>query len=92
MILELNNMRIKPLNVRKKVTWYNRLPTNGYRTPKKGVRYNYPLFICLKNRQSPKKKKIYVAQQRAINKPATHKPKPNRAKHQAAIIPIAPRN
>ena len=36
MILELNNMRIKPLNVRKKVTWYNRLPTNGYRTPKKG--------------------------------------------------------
>ena len=25
--------------------------------PKKGVRYNYPLFICLKNRQSKKKKK-----------------------------------
>ena len=63
--------------------------------PKKGVRYNYPLFICLKNRQSKKKKKgkrIYVIQQRAINKPATHKPKPNRAKHQAAIIPIAARN
>ena len=64
--------------------------------PKKGVRYNYPLFICLKNRQSKKKKKkgkrFYVIQQRAINKPATHKPKPNRAKHQAAIIPIAARN
>ena len=32
-MLELHNVRMEPSNVKKKVTWYSKLPTSGYGTP-----------------------------------------------------------